>query len=112
MAGMRGAVATIVGAYRTFVYSVSYDPTTGGERVKNHKWIIQQEIDNSGKKPFAVGDEVMLQADHMEGMYGAKATIDSVEETTVYMVDYTPTTGGERVVNHKWVIESELSPIK
>ncbi|MGV2448111.1 UNVERIFIED_CONTAM: DUF1541 domain-containing protein, partial [Bacillus sp. ATCC 13368] len=29
---------------------------------------------------------------------------------TVYMVDFTPTSGGEEVKNHKWVTESELSP--
>jgi len=29
---------------------------------------------------------------------------------TVYMVDYTSTTDGEEVKNHKWVTESELSP--
>ncbi|MEH7471494.1 YdhK family protein, partial [Priestia megaterium] len=42
-------------------------------------------------------------------MKGAKATIDSAEKTTVYRVDYKPTTGGEKVKNHKWVTESELS---
>lgn len=46
----------------------------------------------------------------MNGMKGAKAEIDSVEKSTVYMVDYTPTTGGEVVENHKWVTESELLP--
>jgi hypothetical protein len=45
----------------------------------------------------------------MEGMKGATAEIDSAEETTVYMVDYTPTNGGEEVKNHKWVTESELT---
>jgi len=46
----------------------------------------------------------------MKGMEGATATIDSVEKTTVYMVDFTPVTGGEEVKDHKWVTESELSP--
>jgi hypothetical protein len=31
---------------------------------------------------------------------------------TVYKVDYTPTTGGPKVTNHKWVTESELLPNK
>lgn len=44
----------------------------------------------------------------MEGMQGAAAIIDSAEETTVYMVDYTSATG-EQVKNHKWVTEKELS---
>jgi hypothetical protein len=45
----------------------------------------------------------------MKGMKGATGKIDSAEKTTVYTVDYTPTTGGEKVKNHKWVTESELS---
>lgn len=112
MKGMKGATATIVGAYDTEVYTVSYTPTTGGDRVENHKWVIHEEIKNAGDSPFKQGEEVVLNADHMEGMKGATAIIDSVEETTVYMVDYTPTTGGEEVKNHKWVTESELSPIE
>ncbi|MBQ4870458.1 YdhK family protein [Priestia megaterium] len=109
MEGMNGAKATIVGAYDTTVYTVSYTPTTGGEKVTNHKWVIQEELKDADGKTFKQGDEVTLEADHMEGMKGAKATIDSAEKTTVYMVDYTPTTGGEKVTNHKWVTESELS---
>ncbi|MGG1365097.1 YdhK family protein [Priestia megaterium] len=109
MEGMNGAKATIVGAYDTTVYTVSYTPTTGGKKVTNHKWVIHEEIKDAGGKTFKQGDEVTLEADHMEGMKGAKATIDSAEKTTVYMVDYTPTTGGEKVTNHKWVTESELS---
>ncbi|HLR51893.1 MAG TPA: YdhK family protein, partial [Candidatus Avamphibacillus sp.] len=45
----------------------------------------------------------------MKGMEGATAEIESSEKTTVYMIDYTPTTGGEEVKNHKWVTDSELS---
>lgn len=110
MKGMVGAVATIAGAYNTTVYSVSYTPTTGGDRVENHKWVIHEEIENAGDTPFTTGDEVILKADHMKGMDGAKAVIDSAEETTVYMVDFTNTETEKQVKNHKWVIESELSP--
>lgn len=109
MPGMKGAAATIVGAYDTVVYTVSYVPTTGGEKVANHKWVVQEEIMNAGDKPLAKGAEVTLMADHMPGMNEAKATIDSAQQTTVYVVDYTPTTGGAPVKNHKWVTESELS---
>ncbi|WP_248931003.1 YdhK family protein [Paenibacillus hamazuiensis] len=109
MSGMNGAAATVVGAYDTTVYTVSYVPTTGGEKVVNHKWVIHEEIMNAGDKPFSKGMEVTLMADHMKGMNGAKATIDSAEKTTVYVVDYTPSTGGAPVKNHKWVTESELS---
>jgi hypothetical protein len=109
MEGMKGAVATIVGVYATTAYVISYTPTTGGETVENHKWVIQEEIKNAGDKPLKPGTEVTIMADHMKGMNGATAKIDSAEQTTVYMVDYTPTTGGEKVKNHKWVTESELS---
>jgi hypothetical protein len=109
MEGMSGAKATIVGAYDTTAYVVSYKPTTGGEMVKNHKWVIQEEIKNGGKETLKPGTEVTIEADHMKGMMGATGSIDSAEKTTVYMIDYTPTTGGEMVKNHKWVTESELT---
>lgn len=109
MEGMKGAEATIVGAYDTTAYVISYTPTNGGERVENHKWVIQEEIANAGEEPLEPGKEVTINATHMKGMDGATAEIESAEQTTVYMVDYTPTTGGEEVKNHKWVTENELS---
>lgn len=109
MEGMQGAEATIVGAYDTTAYAVSYTPTTGGERVENHKWVIQEEIKNASDETFEPGKEVTIEATHVEGMGNATAEIDLAEETTVYMIDYTPATGGEEVTNHKWVTESELS---
>lgn len=112
MEGMKGAEATIVGAYDTTVYTVSYTPTTGGEEVTDHKWVIHEELENPDDAPLEEGTEVTMNADHMKGMDGAVAKIDSAEETTVYMVDFVPTTGGEEVTNHKWVTESELSPVE
>lgn len=112
MKGMKGAEATIVGAYDTTAYITSYTPTTGGERVENHKWVIQEEIKDAGDKTLKPGTEVIIEGNHMPGMEGATAEIVSSEKTTVYMVDYTPITGGEVVKNHKWVTESELSPVK
>lgn len=109
MPGMKGAKANIAGAYSTTAYILSYTPTTGGERVQHHKWVIHEEIENAGQDAFKKGQEVTLLADHMKGMKGAKAVIESAEQTTVYTVDYTPTTGGETVRNHKWVTENELS---
>ena len=110
--GMEGAEATIVGAFDTTAYEVSYDPTNGDPRVENHQWVIQEEIMDAGTDPFGVGSEVMLVAEHSEGMSGATATIDAAETTTVYMVDYIDTVTGETIKNHKWVTESELSPIE
>ncbi len=111
MTGMQGAEATIVGAFDTTVYEVSFNPTNGDPRVTNHKWVIKEEIaeakDVAGS--LAPGTEVTLEASHTEGMKGAMATIESAEATTVYMVDFKPTTGEEMVRNHKWVTEDELS---
>lgn len=108
MPGMNGATATIVGAFDTTAYAVSYTPTNGGPKETNHKWVIHEEIQNAGTDPFKPGTEITVLADHMPGMNGAKATIDSAQRTTVYMVDYSPTTGGAAVKNHKWVTDSEL----
>ena len=108
MEGMKGAEATITGAYETTAYVISYMPTSGGERVENHKWVIQEEIKDAGDKMLEPGTEVIIEANHMKGMKGAEATIESGKKTTVYMIDYTPTTGGEKVTNHKWLVESEL----
>ena len=109
MEGMNGAEATITGAFDTTVYAISYTPTTGGERVENHKWIIHEEIKDASNEAYQAGEEVVAEADHMEGMEGAEALIDSAEQTTVYMIDYLSTSDGEQVENHKWVTESELS---
>lgn len=110
MEGMKGAEATIVGAYDTTAYAVSYTSKTNGERVENHKWVIHEELVDAGDAPLAPGTEVKTVASHMEGMEGMTVEIDSAEETTVYMVDFTTTTGGGVVKNHKWVTESELAP--
>ncbi|MGH2318680.1 YdhK family protein [Planococcus sp. SE5232] len=109
MPGMDGAEATIAGAYDTTVYALSFTPTTGGEPVENHKWVIHEELEDAGDTPLSAGDEAVIATDHMEGMEGATAIIDSAEETTVYMVDFTTTDTDEAVTNHKWVTESELS---
>lgn len=109
MAGMAGAKGEVIGAYDTTVYSVSYTPVHGGQKVTNHKWVIHEEIEGAGEQPFKQGDQVTLSANHMVGMQGATATIDTAEKTTVYMVDYTDAITGEKVMNHKWVTESELS---
>jgi hypothetical protein len=107
MEGMDGAEATVTGAFDTTLYEVSYKPTTGGEEVKNHKWVVQEELDTD-KTDLKKGDKVTLKADHMEGMDGAKATIEKAVPGTAYMVDYKPTTGGEEVKNHKWLTDDEL----
>ncbi|MYL50539.1 DUF1541 domain-containing protein [Halobacillus litoralis] len=105
---MKGAEATVTGAFDTTAYAVSFTPTTGGDPVTNHKWVIHEELGNAENAPLAEGTEVTLAADHMEGMDGAEATIDMAEQTTVYMVDFTTVNGEQEVTNHKWVTENEL----
>ncbi|MFG6147839.1 YdhK family protein [Halobacillus sp. B23F22_1] len=112
MQGMEGAEATIVGAYDTTAYVISYDPVNGGDRVEDHKWIIHEEIEEAGEESFESGDEVTIEASHMEGMDGAAGNIESAEETTAYMVDFTTTDSDEKVTNHKWVTENELKEME
>ncbi len=109
MDGMEGATGTVTGAYSTTAYAVSYTPTDGGAPVSDHRWVVQEELENPGDAPLADGTEVTLTADHMSGMEGATATIDSSTQETVYMVDIT-TDDGMTMTNHKWVTESELAP--
>lgn len=112
MDGMIGAEATIVGAYDTTAYIISYEPTTGDDRVEKHKWVIHEELIDAGDAPLSPGTEVTTDASHMEGMENAKVVIDEAVQTTVYMIDYKSTTDGEAVKNHKWVTESELGTVK
>lgn len=109
MEGMKDAEATIVGAYKTTAYTISYDPTSGGKRVENHKWVIHEELIDAGEGPLSSGTEVKTAATHMEGMKNATVRIEEAVPTTVYMVDYTSTINGEAVKNHKWVTEDELT---
>lgn len=108
MPGMKNARAKVVGAYRTHVYAISYTPTNGRARVSGHKWVVQQELSGVGAKRLADGATATITADHMPGMKGARATIDSSTDQTVYMIDYG--VDGMTMKNHKWVVDSELKP--
>ena len=108
MESMDGANATIVGAFDTYTYAVNFTPTTGGDPIKDHKWVVQEEIKDAGDQRLADGTEVTLEAKHMEGMKGTHATIASSTDETVYMVDYE--SDGMTMTNHKWVVESEIKP--
>ena len=92
MAGMKGVTATIVGAYNTTAYMISYEPTTGGHRVEKHKWVIHEELLDAGDAPLTPGTEVKTDASHMEGMENATVVIDEAIQTTVYMIDYPSST--------------------
>jgi len=108
MPGMMGATGEVVGAFDSIAYEITYNDTKTGEEVANHKWVVHEEVENAQDEPYQAGDEVVLEASHMPGMQGVTATIDSVEDTTVYMVTYTDTETGDTVENHKWLVEEEL----
>ncbi|MFO8068932.1 MAG: YdhK family protein [Alkalibacterium sp.] len=111
MPGMEGAEATIAGAFDTTVYEVSYTPTTGGERVIDHRWVIQEDL-AEGTDIAEAGDEVILDVEHIEGMQGATAIVEEAYTGTIYAVDYTSTTDGEKVTDHMWVTEDELEALE
>lgn len=108
MPGMEGATATITGAFTTTTHAVDYTPTDGGAPVLNHKWVVQEELVDPPAAPVAGGTKVTIGADHMAGMQGAEGTIASSTDETVYMVNFEM--DGMTMTNHKWVVESELSP--
>ncbi|WP_370442213.1 DUF1541 domain-containing protein [Kineococcus halophytocola] len=54
------------------------------------------------------GAQVVLDATHMTGMQGATATVSGSTDETTYMVDVEA--DGMTMVNHKWVVESEIEP--
>ncbi|MFP7366493.1 YdhK family protein [Corynebacterium callunae] len=109
MPGMNGATATVAGAYTTYTYSVDYVPTGGGDTVKDHRWVVQEEIKDAGTERLANGTKVTLTADHMAGMNGAEATIVASTDETVYAVDYEM--NGMTMENHMWVVESEMQSL-
>lgn len=97
------------------------DKTKQGENVSSAKHEGMDDMSHSGpgevpkglkeaaNPKFKVGSTAIMNSNHMEGMKGAEATIVGAFDTNVYTISYTPTTGGEKVKNHKWVTESELS---
>lgn len=110
MPGMQGAPATVVGVYSTTTYAVTYTPTTGGPKVVNHKWVVQEELAGVGSTRVANGGAVTIEADHMPGMKGARGSVVSSTTEPVYIVDYT--SHGMTMKNHKWVVESEITPAR
>lgn len=113
MKGMKGAKGTVSGVYKTTIYAIDYKPSDDSVEVKDHKWVIKEELENSADKNYVVGDEVTLKNGHMSSMggKGVKAKIVQVVQGPVYMVDYKPTDGSKEVKNHQWVIESELQSV-
>lgn len=105
---MEGQEGVIVGAYDTTAYSVTYQPTNREHQQVNYKWLVQEELKGMADAPLKVDSQVIILANHEVGMTGAEGVIETAQDTTVYMVDYTAKDGRE-VKNYQWFIESELS---
>ena len=112
MVAMMGARGVVSGAFDTTLYAVDYTASDGTE-VKNHRWVVSEEIVGGADKTFEVGDTVTLGQGHMEslGGTGLSAVIVQVVDGPAYMVDYDPTDGSARVVNHQWVAGFELKSV-
>lgn len=110
MEGMQGATATIVAAFDTYTYAVNYTPTTGGEPILDHRWVVQQELRDAGEARLPDDAPVTITAAHMDGMEGARGTVAHSTDETVYAVDYTAS--GMTMTNHTWVVESEMQPAR
>lgn len=108
---MENVEVTITGAFDTTAYATSYISSTTKERVKEHKWIVHEEIVDARETPYEKGEVVFTTAQHMKGMNDTEHTIDFSVKTIVYMVDFV-STDGQKVTNHKWVTEEELVPIE
>lgn len=107
--GMKGAQGTVVAAFDTIAYAVSYTPSIGGEAVSEYKWLVNEELADENDVAFEVGDKVVTTAAHQKGMKNTEVTIDTVRPTTAYVVDYVDTANNKKISHYKWLIEDELS---
>lgn len=105
--GMKDAKATVVKAYDTIAYSVSYTPKEGAA-VKDSQWIVNEEIIDDNDVAFEVGDIVRTTASHKPDAHGVDLTIESVRPTTAYVVDYVDTNTNKKISHYQWVIEDEM----
>lgn len=109
MPGMKGVKAKVVGAYKTYTYSVDYQPVNGDEEVLDHKWVVHEELEEPGESRLEDGAQIKIRTNHMDGMEGAKGVVAYSTEETVYMIDFVA--DGLSITNHKWVVESELEKL-
>ncbi|MHA8262190.1 YdhK family protein [Lactobacillaceae bacterium Melli_B3] len=112
MSGMKGAMATVTGVYKTKLYTIDYQPTNGGSEVKNHKFLVSKEIKAANKGTLKVGESITVEASHMTGMKGAKGKIVAIENGPAYMVNFKATNSKTTYTNHKWLAQSELTSMK
>ncbi|MCS0674242.1 YdhK family protein [Cytobacillus firmus] len=73
---------------------------------------VPEGIKEAENPKYEVGSQAYITEGHMDGMEGDEATITGAYDTTVYTVSYTPTTGGKKIENHKWVVHEEIADAK
>ena len=86
----------------------------GGHEVMDHPadgGPVPEGMTEATDPDYPVGTDVILTADHMDGMNGATATIVGAYDTYTYAIDYTPTDGGDPVTDHRWVVQEELDGV-
>ncbi|USS93079.1 YdhK family protein [Fructilactobacillus ixorae] len=108
MPGMKGATATVAGVYDSPLYVIDFKDTKTNQEVKNHKYVVKSELKADQGHKLAKGTKVTIKADHMAGMKGAKGKIVKVCDGPAYAVNFTPTNGGEKYTNHKWLSQAEM----
>ncbi|SDZ78286.1 Protein of unknown function [Thalassobacillus cyri] len=69
---------------------------------------VPEGLEEAKNPKFQIDSTATIQAAHMEGMDGAKATIAGAYDTTAYVISYNSADGGERVEGHKWIIHEEI----
>lgn len=73
-----------------------------------HKNSLPTDLKKATNPKYKVGSSVKLTADHMNGMKDATAKVTGAYDSPLYVIDYTPTNGGQEVKNHKYVVKTEL----
>lgn len=58
---------------------------------------------------YPVDSQVIIQADHMGGMQGARGTVSGAFDTVLYAIDYVHKDTGEAITHHKWVVQEEIA---
>lgn len=69
---------------------------------------VPAELKEAENPTYPVGSKAKIQADHMEGMKSAKATIVGAYDTTAFVVSYTPTNGGKKLKITNGLLKKKL----
>lgn len=89
----------------------SNQQTKSSSMEMNHESVIPVTMKKATKPMFPVNTKVILKADHMEGMKGAKGEVVEAFDTIAYAVSFRPLSGSDEVItNHKWVVDEEITP--